>query len=65
MTSDITVRPALCAIARAQLAAAEADALPPGPDRDAARRRVWRERAAVASFSGRSWPEADAMGVEL
>jgi hypothetical protein len=55
---DHTLRIALChsATRRAHLAGAEAG--------DAARRRYWRETAAVALLSGRRWPEAEALGVE-
>ncbi len=53
-----TLRIALChsITARAHLAGAEAG--------DAARRRYWRELAAVQLLMGHPWPEAEALGVE-
>jgi hypothetical protein len=56
--TDHSLRVALCrsATARAHLAGAEAG--------DAARRRYWRELAAVQLLMGRRWPEAEALGVE-
>jgi hypothetical protein len=54
MTDDIKLHAAQCATQRAHLAGAEAGA--------AARRRYWREVAAVALLSGHRWPEAERLG---
>lgn len=54
MTDDIKLHVSQCATRRAHLAGAEAGA--------AARRRYWREVAAVALLSGHRWPEAERLG---
>ena len=62
MNHDLKV--ALChnITARAHLAGAEAAELQ--RQADAARRRYWREVAAVQLLMGRRWPEAEALGAE-
>jgi hypothetical protein len=61
---DRTLRTTIChsATRRAHLAGAEAAEL----ERQAAdaRRRYWRELAAVQLLMGHPWPEAEALGVE-
>ena len=56
--TDHTLRIALChsITARAHLAGAETG--------DAARRRYWRELAAVQLLMGHRWEQAEALGVE-
>ena len=66
MTDD-TLRLAICRniAARAHLADAESMALREAGHCDAAataRRRYWRETAAVALLSGHRWPEAERLG---
>ena len=61
---DHSLRVALChnITARAHLAGAEAAELE--RQAAAARRRYWRDVAAVQALMGRPWPEAEALGVE-
>jgi hypothetical protein len=61
---DHELRVALCRniTARAHLAGADAAELE--RQAAAARRRYWRELAAVQALMGHPWPEAEALGVE-
>jgi hypothetical protein len=56
MNHDLRVALCRSITARAHLLGAEAG--------DAARRRYWREVAAVQLLMGHRWPEAEALGVE-
>ena len=61
---NVDLRVAICRnmTAKAHLAGAEAAQLK--RQAAAARRRYWRELAAVQLLMGDSWPEAEALGVE-
>ena len=61
---NVDLRVAICRniTARAHLAGAEAAQLE--RQATAARRRYWREVAAVQALMGHPWPEAEALGVE-
>ena len=62
MNHDLRV--ALChnITARAHLAGAES--MDPGPASAAARRRYWRDLAAVQALMGHRWEQAEALGEE-